>query len=372
MINQASILFILITAGSIATLFGQWIQLTLDVPMSGAALPCICIVIYVFLNHLKKYQGTTRIQVGENTYFMGFIFTLVSLVVALVKLNGNSTDIDSVLANAGVAFITTLVAITLRLLIIQRGISLGHARQRAEEELLIATDSYSHQLKKTTEKLRTDHQDQVDALQTVFQTSIDALKNNVGALNDNFMASAESFRAAASKTGSRLEHALLDLNIPENILTDRLNPAITSLQESIHGVNASLQMYTNGTMRSSQTMEKVAKASNQYALDIARICSETADIVKNVKAGTGQMIEIQQGLQNIVTLLETMAVQIKNADQSTDTLHDRVQTMQAPVHAISDSLNRAAHRARQLNKDMDNAVLRQKKSFLAAAEKEAA
>ena len=52
-------------------------------------LPVCCILGYGYLNWRLQYADTSRQQVADNAYFLGFLYFLVSLSVTLVLLSAD-------------------------------------------------------------------------------------------------------------------------------------------------------------------------------------------------------------------------------------------------------------------------------------------
>ncbi len=314
MINQSILLGILIFIGIISnTLFQIYLP---GHPILSTIVPCLCIAGYVIINKLKGCIGSTLIQVADNTYFMGFIFTLWGLVFVLFSLEKNSFQIESILANAGVAFSTTLLASLLRLIMIQSAITVDEAGSIAEQSLLHATHKYTSALISSAEKVERHHNDQLQKLNSMFETNVDVMRNNITTLNDSFLASARAFKETALSTAYRLRETLENFAIPEDILVRRLNPAINKLEISLLHINNALHAYAEDTSKSAGNMRLLVKASEQYANDIAKLCDEMSNTAQHVHADSAQLGEIMKGVNNILISLHKMNSTLVEPDQN--------------------------------------------------------
>ncbi len=110
--NQGPIiLFVVLTLiGSAVIWLGKvW---NFDIAMI-TAIPVAMMVLYMAVNMLAGLRVHSE-QAGDNLYYMGFIYTLTSLGVSLYKFTGEAS-IEDVVRNFGIAIISTVCGISLRI-----------------------------------------------------------------------------------------------------------------------------------------------------------------------------------------------------------------------------------------------------------------
>lgn len=73
-------------------------------------------------------------RLGDNFYYLGFIYTLASLSAALVQLTGQ-IDVQPLLGSFGIALVTTIVGIAGRVLLLQLRTELDDIEQKTRQEL---------------------------------------------------------------------------------------------------------------------------------------------------------------------------------------------------------------------------------------------
>ena len=98
-----------------------WIAKILSIPqLIITPLVVIIIPLYCFLSLRNKEFFIKEDQVGDNAYYMGFLFTLASLSHALFTFNGsNGNEINQIVGNFGVALWSTIAGIASRVYIAQ-------------------------------------------------------------------------------------------------------------------------------------------------------------------------------------------------------------------------------------------------------------
>lgn len=105
------VLFIFLTlVGSAVIWFGKVWDFNIELI---TAVPVSMMFLYLAVNMLPGLRVHNE-QAGDNLYYMGFIFTLTSLGVSLFKFTGQAS-IEDVVRNFGIAIISTVTGIALRI-----------------------------------------------------------------------------------------------------------------------------------------------------------------------------------------------------------------------------------------------------------------
>lgn len=73
---------------------------------------------YITITHLLKKDCISSEQFADSNYYLGFLFTLVSLSVTLINLAEDSSNIKILISQFGIAIITTLIGLFIRIYII--------------------------------------------------------------------------------------------------------------------------------------------------------------------------------------------------------------------------------------------------------------
>jgi hypothetical protein len=84
-------------------------------------------------------------RLGDNFYYMGFIFTLASMTAALLQLQGGR-EVDSLIGSFGVALFSTILGIAGRVVFIQMRTEVEDIEERGRQELLDAASGLRGQL----------------------------------------------------------------------------------------------------------------------------------------------------------------------------------------------------------------------------------
>ena len=137
-------------------------------PVWMAAAPVAVIVLYALVMRLLRRgagRGIDVEAVGDNCYYLGFVFTLVSLAVTLYRLfpaEAAQTAPDAealvpvreVISGFGVALSSTIAGIVLRVLHIRMGVDTGSLSHEARDDLAAAVSRFRDNLGESNRLMR--------------------------------------------------------------------------------------------------------------------------------------------------------------------------------------------------------------------------
>lgn len=103
-------------------------------PLISIAAAATVMFIYAIYGSVKKFVMRPDI-LGDNLYYLGFLFTLVSLAYTLYKYSSNQSQIDQIIQNFGIALSTTLIGLVLRVYFGQAGNNLEQYEKSVQMSL---------------------------------------------------------------------------------------------------------------------------------------------------------------------------------------------------------------------------------------------
>lgn len=151
-------------------------------------------------------------QLGDNCYYLGFLFTLASLAYALYQF-GSTGDVDQIVANFGLALGSTITGILLRVLINQ-----------ARRDVLETEQDARMALAEAVVRLRTNIDDAVLAMGS-FCRSIQQV-------------TAEQIGVAASETSTVLKQSVTQVGDTSQAAMQQIDQAFAEFHEHASRINA--------------------------------------------------------------------------------------------------------------------------------------
>jgi hypothetical protein len=226
-------------------------QLFITVP------PVVIIVLYAVVVATVKRFRLREDQAGDNCYYLGFLYTLVSLALALILFVRGERDVDSLIGNFGIALFTTIAGLAARVILGQFREDPLEVEREVRIELSEAVARFKGALDNAVTDLeafrRANEQSIEDAVQTMLErqsaffedhtqkfseTTSDAL-TRLTETSGTFADEAAAFNTSARKLATALgglEARIADINVPTDLLERELQPlrqAIDSLADAL-------------------------------------------------------------------------------------------------------------------------------------------
>jgi len=238
-------LFLVIGATAIA--IGRAFPL-LHIPLA-IVLPVVCILGYAAINWKANYINSSRGQTGDNCYFLGFLFFLVSLSATLIFLQTGHISVEEVVRGFGTALISTIVGLGTRIVLLQGGASLSDSRETAELELTQAVQRFRDQVISNTDLLNAAQKASAESLARAAEASSSAITEGAVATKNALMSGVGNVR-------EKLE----SIDIPSDLVTAQVRPALAELREEVTSLTATIKLQTNASRATADGFSRTASA----------------------------------------------------------------------------------------------------------------
>lgn len=185
-------------------------------------------------------------RLGDNFYYLGFVFTLASLSAALLLIR-NGGNIDDLLGSFGIALFTTIVGIAGRVLFVQMRGDIDEVEDEVRRDLLSASADLRAQLNQTLAEFETFQTGVQQATRKAAEQSLgsaqDAISNIsrvANAASDNIERAfatetdrVQVLRQSTSKIEANLANIARDLNDRFDEFSSRLDHVIGQLSVAV-------------------------------------------------------------------------------------------------------------------------------------------
>jgi hypothetical protein len=201
-------------------------------------LPCILIGAYAAIAWSTLKFRLREDRIAENCYYLGLLFTLVSLACALYAFTADSVATRTIITNFGVALSTTIVGLALRVLISQLREDPIEFEREARLELAEATAKLTGELHSSVEDLASFRRSMFQVLEEGM-TEIAAKATRT--LEDNSAKVAAASNAVIERIGSTLStFSTLSSRLKDAIEVTAL--ALEEMFNRIENIDASPEM----------------------------------------------------------------------------------------------------------------------------------
>lgn len=285
------------------------------------------LLMFVYLGYIlwTRYFSLGDDRIGDNLYYLGFLFTLVSIAASLYEFTTTENAASRIIVNFGIALTTTIVGVSLRVTLMQvRGdpaeveriarMELSEAALRLRSEVDIATQSMA--------SVRIANE------QAIAEATTNAVKSAMGAMGECTTAFAGTVSKAAgemrahfdafsqnatilNKTSTRLVNAseklcqkLEAIELPSDVIEKKLERVASRLDTSA----ASLENLARGIGGTSDGMSAATVALRANAASLALSSSE-------LKRTTDELVTQGTSLRDLSARWEDLSRLVTNQQQ---------------------------------------------------------
>jgi hypothetical protein len=289
-----------------------------------ALAAAIAMVGYAALADLKGSGRLRGDQAGDNCYYLGLIYTLVSLAHAILTFDPNDTA-TTIVQGFGIALLTTILGLILRVFFNQSRVDLYETEDTARLELADAAGRLKTELLQITSSM-SDF-----ALQT--RQAVEEMRD-----------------AAVAQLASTLEKSVETI---DGVTARAREAADTQANEAIartKQLNSATNRVTQALERHGETLERVGGTSEAIATSLAAIeaaANQTRDSISAVQeqmklsaeqnsqiaAQAAQVLDAARQLDSVVSQVSATLLKVR-----ADALRQLEETRVSPKQAVDDAV----------------------------------
>jgi hypothetical protein len=335
-------------------------------------IPVGFILAYAALVWLNGRARIREDRIGDNCYYLGFVYTLTSLACALYAYDVTGAGIETIIHNFGIALGTTLVGIVLRVFFHQMRSdphevelevrqSLGEAARSLRTELNSITESmedFRRRIVQIVEEGVNDVQEKsratLDANVSAFNTATIEVIKTVDTTLKSYEETSQRMGKVSELVVNAIEHLakrVEGVNVSPELVSAKLDPVIEKLGAVVEQVSAREAGHT----KSLQALKKNLDASVKSAENLSTSLESAA-------AGTGpNLARLLDGAHKAVAGAEDGAAAAKKilAETAAAAAEFRGATKALSVQVAEDTRNLT-----QMTQEFSAEIRRQRESVI--------
>jgi chromosome segregation ATPase len=375
-------------------------------PVFQFFLPITVMMVFYII---AKSKGASPHQVGDSSYYLGFTFTLISLLISFNPLF--NADIifspDKIIANFGVAVSSTILGIILRIIEVQYAElsdeDVAQANSNIVESLnkfairvsMVEKDfeSSADQLVKNHEAAMTQlnaaanhnfelHEHSVNAINRQIDELSNATANAFGEINQQVKVTLETTVSNAIEAAINSSRGLiaeetktlsLELDHLQNSLRDYgdsignivENLSKNSSFESLGELDESLKVMARSAKKSEKMNESIEEFYEQNKNYSAAISTQTRDMLTSLKS-------ITDNNTNVVNISNSLAVSMQTVNDTVKSIQEKLGSLDEfefdfiSMNKNIDEIARLKTEAVTINAELNSAVIESSQKLLKA------
>lgn len=332
-------------------------------PFVTAGFAGALIVIYGFAVGLIPLLKIREDQLGDNCYYLGFLYTLTSLSWALWKF-AEFNDIGEIIANFGIALFSTIVGILARVFINQARMDTGQAERDARMALTEAMVNFRVQLDDAVINLRSfcaqAQQITGDAIRANAEHANAALEQSVAKIGDTsnivltrieqafdeFNENSKKLNQVAAGTVRALEkliNRLEGMEPPSDLISKRLDAVMESAEKAGGLLRERLEedekAISEAAVRMKEMEERLRSASNWIASagsGLGGVSEASMRAVSAAEAASKKLVDLTATMANAISEQERLIASTR--DQSKALNSGLVETQKRLAEQARESL----------------------------------
>lgn len=337
----------------VSAFFGWYLQLPWSL---GLILPLMVMVTYIALGLKRQDRDVTDEKFADSCYYLGFIFTITSIVFSLFDLPNIGVHIQDIAVRFGAAMVSTVLGLTIRVYLVSFRPDSSDALKDAEDAVFEAAQKLREQLVMSYERLG-DFQSQVTA---ATQTSVEAVKLQAEKLTqDHSVRMEQVFVDLNERNQQAVTQALSEVSTASSRMAQSVDGYAESMKTSLRSLGERVDSFGDAVTQRLKTttfpddffasrlaapLEQLKGASSQMSAQVQSAAigaSEAATVltaaIRKLKTKATQADESLETLVRLTTaqhsLFDTSAAQLEQLKQLGTLLSDVQQAFQASATA---------------------------------------
>lgn len=267
---------------------------------------------------------------ADNYYYLGFLLTLVALIVVLVRLGGQDSDsfrMGVVLPQFGLALTTTLLGLVGRTYFLMFQTDPSEIEERAEQEAMHAFEQYRRNLRRLNAEVESFHDsfsEQLDASFQSFRGTVEGLEEIVSDL-----------AAGAEPVASELEGTFERLQKSSDRIDEQTDQIVMNLSGIDEALTESSRELTEAFTRSGEAADQSASVITGSAEQLSQVTEETVEELEGISTFGEEIRSVQHALESLQGGLEHLE---RGTRAGGENLEERVDRLSTSVDRVNDGL----------------------------------
>lgn len=207
----------------------------------GFTVPVLIMGCYIVLGYYRRDTSVTDEKFADTCYYLGFIFTITSIIFSLFDLPNIGTKIQDIAVRFGAAMVSTVLGLCVRVYLVSFKEDIADAITAAEDAVLDATRKLAEQMAMAFEKLQ-DFESQVH---TAAKSSVERVNIEVENLSKNHADKlTDFFIDLANRNKEAFTHALAEVKTASQRLSDSVDGYSQGMQANLTSIETKVGAFT--------------------------------------------------------------------------------------------------------------------------------
>jgi len=294
------------------------------------------LVIYGWVGYRWQRDRLNLDHFGDSLYYMGFLFTLWALLVSIGPFN--DAPKDNLIANIGMALLTTLLGLGARVVLIQ----------------LQPTRADPVEIEKNIESAAISLQKQLSAAITTLKRNTESSALEIEISQSKLTKKLEDLKNDMAKSGQGLVDKINKIQIPADILDSSLRNASADIEQALNGVAKdirtgadSLKTVLSDIQINFETVGKSGHAFAQVATDLNKMLLDAERLKfilrKEAENVTAEATRVGAKMAEVSVTGEQLDQSMRKLGESLEITRSDINSIRESVFDIAEVLKKELH-----------------------------
>ncbi len=206
----------------------------------GFAIPLTFMMAYVLLGLKRRDHDVTDEKFADTCYYLGFIFTITSIIFSLFDLPSIGTKLQEIAVRFGAAMVSTVVGLVVRVYLVSFKKDGADAIRDAEESVIDASQRFREHLVIANERLRDFH----SAVDTAAKETVERVHAQVESLSRNHADKlTDFFTDLTARNQSAFTEALTEVRAATMRLSKAVDGYSDGMRANLTSIDAKVEAF---------------------------------------------------------------------------------------------------------------------------------
>jgi len=352
----------------VAALLGGIISICLpqyfNLPLLAVLCSLTCMALYTGFGYSHSVDSVFLEQFADSVYYLGFLLTLVALVISLYFYQSDTLESGLLVANFSLALLTTIFGLAVRIYINNFQVDIQSAERHMMTEVEYAANDLVRKAKLISMQLDVSHQETQIAIQQSIKHAGEGMHQAALTVEKYARSGSEALLLNMNETSQKMtkaaevfENSILNTKLPEEVFSEKLKGPLERLVTRLDESQILIKELNTQQSTLAQSTQGIVESMGKTVAEVDILTQSISCFNDKLNANTRINDDFVQVVRDISSLSEKTAEISKNLTQ---------QTEQSTI--AMQNFNKLAGVVNSLPDDMETMSLRLKKSSAKVSE----
>lgn len=294
----------------------------------GFIFPLMVMGLYILLGTYRRNDDVSKEKFADSCYYLGFIFTVTSISVALIDLPNIGAHIQDIAVRFGAAMLSTVLGLAVRVGMVTFQKDLNDAVRNAEEGVVDASIKFRDHLGLALERLLSFE----NAVDQASRLSVERVNLNVENLSKNHSERLSQFFADLTKGNQQaFEASLREVKMASQRLSDSVDGYAAGMRSNLDSIEAKVDAFTGEI---SNRLKTTTFPDDYFAKHLESPLAQLKDAADSVHL---QVLGASKTMGESTAVLSLALKKLRDKAASTDMTLETVSKLATQQQALFDA-----------------------------------